>query len=139
VRYLVSGWSVVLLSFLLVGCSGGAPGVRQSTAQYERCVDIPGRDERAGATSQALNTGRTGLKTVLASAPAGTLPAEPLAPPPTLPLRGLPGDGWGNGIPRGTLRLVPEGGSASEWVASGAAGETVVLGGAVIACPFHST
>jgi hypothetical protein len=49
-------------------------------------------------------------------------------------LEGFSGEGLGDGIPRGVLRLVPEGGTAAgEAGAGGAAGELVVTGGAVTA------
>ncbi|HEX5746653.1 MAG TPA: hypothetical protein VFZ09_10430 [Archangium sp.] len=61
-------------------------------------------------------------------------PAAPLTPPSSPLLEGLSGEGLGNGIPRGVLRLVPEGGTAAgEAGAGGAAGELVVTGGAVVA------
>ncbi|MFE8595586.1 hypothetical protein [Archangium violaceum] len=61
-------------------------------------------------------------------------PAAPLTPPSSPSLEGLSGEGLGNGIPRGVLWLVPEGGTAAgEAGAGGAAGELVVTGGSVVA------
>ena len=57
----------------------------------------------------------------------------PPAPNPAPALEGLSGEGLGNGIPRGVLRLVPEGGAGAEVGAGSAAGETVVVGGAFVA------
>jgi hypothetical protein len=57
----------------------------------------------------------------------------PPAPSPAPALEGLSGEGLGNGIPRGVLRLVPEGGVGAEVGAGSAAGEAVVVGGAFVA------
>jgi hypothetical protein len=43
------------------------------------------------------------------------------------------GEGLGDGVPRGVLRLVPEGRPGAEAGAGAAAGEVVVVGGAVVA------
>jgi RHS repeat-associated protein len=56
--------------------------------------------------------------------------SPPLPPAPGLPLRGLPGGGMGDGIPRGALRLVPAGQGA---VGSAGAGTAIVTGAAVVA------
>jgi hypothetical protein len=73
------------------------------------------------------------MRVVLVAAPAGAVPGEPLAPRSARPLEGLSGEGLGDGIPRGLLRLVPAGGPGVEAGAGGAAGEVVVVGGAVVA------
>jgi hypothetical protein len=70
---------------------------------------------------------------VLVAAPVSAAPVEPLAPRSALPLEGLYGEGLGDGIPRGLLRLVPESGPGVEAGAGVAAGEVVVVGGAVVA------
>jgi RHS repeat-associated protein len=57
--------------------------------------------------------------------PAPAVPPPPAAAPSPTLLRGLPGGGMGDGIPRGALRLVPQGGPA--------AAELLVTGGAVVA------
>jgi hypothetical protein len=66
-------------------------------------------------------------------AAAGASPVASPSPSPAPVLEGLSGEGLGNGIPRGVLRLVPEGGAGAEVGAGGAAGETVVVGGAFVA------
>jgi hypothetical protein len=73
------------------------------------------------------------MRVVLVAAVAGAAPVEPLAPRSVPPLEGLAGKGLGDGVPRGVLRLVPEGSLGVEAGAGGAAGEVVVLGGAVVA------
>jgi hypothetical protein len=70
---------------------------------------------------------------VLVAATAGAAPVEPLTPLSAPPLEGLSGKGLGDGVPRGVLRLVPHGGLGAEVGAGGAAGEVVVVGGAVVA------
>jgi hypothetical protein len=70
------------------------------------------------------------MRVVLVTAPAGTVPVEPLVPRSAPPLQGLSGEGLGDGVPRGLLRLVPEGGLGAEAGAGSAAGEVVVVGGA---------
>jgi hypothetical protein len=73
------------------------------------------------------------MRVVLVAATAGAAPVEPLTPLSALPLEGLSGEGLGDGVPRGVLRLVPEGGPGAEVGAGGAAGEVVGVGGAVVA------
>jgi hypothetical protein len=72
------------------------------------------------------------MRVVLVAATAGAAPVEPLTPFSAPPLEGLSGEGLGDGVPRGVLRLVPEGGPGVAVGAGGAAGE-VVVGGAVVA------
>ncbi|MFL5344197.1 MAG: hypothetical protein ACJ8AT_05355 [Hyalangium sp.] len=126
------GW-VVLLCMVLVGCSGTAPSVREAPEQPQRCVYVPRRDGAAGARKEAVEAPRAGRRVVLVTAPAGSVPVEPLVPRSAPPLQGLSGEGLGDGVPRGVLRLVPEGGPGVEAGAGGAAGEVVVVGGAVVA------
>jgi hypothetical protein len=73
------------------------------------------------------------MKIVLVATAAGASPVTPLAPPSASPLEGLDGEGMGDGIPRGVLRLVPEGSTLTELEAGGAAGELAVIGSAVVA------
>ena len=124
---------VVLLCMVLVGCSGTAPSIRSTSEQPEHCVYVPLRDGAAGARQEAVAAPQAGMRVVLVAAPAGAFPVEPLAPRSARPLEGLSGEGLGDGIPRGLLRLVPEGGPGVEAGAGGAAGEVVVVGGAVVA------
>ncbi len=126
------GW-VVLLCMVLVGCSGTAPSIRSTPEQSQRCVYVPRRDGAAGARKEAVEAPRAGMRVVLVTAPAGTAPVEPLVPRSAPPLQGLSGKGLGDGVPRGLLRLVPEGGLGAGAGAGGAAGEVVVVGGAVVA------
>jgi hypothetical protein len=70
---------------------------------------------------------------VLVAATAGAASVEPLTPLSAPPLEGLSGEGLGDGVPRGVLRLVPEGGPGAAVGAGGAAGEVLVVGGAVVA------
>ncbi|QRN94187.1 hypothetical protein JRI60_34280 [Archangium violaceum] len=70
---------------------------------------------------------------VVLVAAAGASPVAPPAPSPAPALKGLSGEGLGNGIPRGVLRLVLEGGAGAEVGAGSAAGEAVVVGGAFVA------
>ncbi|WP_157758364.1 hypothetical protein [Cystobacter fuscus] len=74
------------------------------------------------------------MRVVLVAAPVGAGPVEPLAPRSAPSPEGLSGEGLGDGVPRGVLRLVPEGGLGVEVGAGGAVGEVVVVvGGAVVA------
>lgn len=122
--------SVLLLCVALVGCGGAAPGVRRAPEELRRCVYVPSQDEAVGAWKEELPSARAGMHVELVAAPAGASPIAP-APSPAPALEGLSGEGSGNGIPRGVLRLVPEGGA--EVGAGGAAGEAMVIGGAFIA------
>ncbi|KFA92146.1 hypothetical protein [Archangium violaceum] len=70
---------------------------------------------------------------VVLVAAAGASPVAPPAPSPAPALKGLSGEGLGNGIPRGVLGLVLEGGAGAEVGVGGAAGEAVVVGGAFVA------
>jgi hypothetical protein len=126
------GW-VVLLCMLLVGCSGTAPSIRGAPEQTQRCVYVPRREGTAGSRTEAVPSAHAGMRVVLVAAAAGASPAAPLAPRSVPSLEGLPGEGLGDGVPQGVLRLVPEGGLAAEAGAGGAAGEVVVAGGAVVA------
>jgi hypothetical protein len=129
----VSRWWMVLLGLLLVGCSGAAPSVRHATDQPERCVYVPRRDGAIGVREEAFPSARSGVQVVLVAATAGALPVTPPAPSSAPSLEGLSGEGLGDGVPRGVLRLMPEGGPGAEVGAGGAAGEVVVVGGAVVA------
>jgi hypothetical protein len=123
--------SLVLLCVALVGCGATAPSVRHSPDAQRRCVYVPSRDEAAGAWKDEVPSARAGVHVVLVAAPVGASPVVPPAPSPAL--EGLSGEGLGNSIPRGLLRLVPEGGAGTEVGAGGAAGEAVVVGGAFVA------
>ncbi len=129
----MSRWWMVLLSLFLVGCSGAAPSVRHATDQQERCVYVPRRDGAIGGRKEAFPSARSGVQVVLVAATAGASPVTPLAPDSAPSLEGLSGEGLGDGVPRGVLRLVPEGGTGAEVGAGGATGEVVVVGGAVVA------
>lgn len=128
------GWAVLLCMFL-VGCSGAARSVRHATGQQERCVYVPRGVLAAGARSEASHAPRAGVEIVPVAATLGAAsPAVPLTPPASRPLEGLAGEGLGDGIPRGVLRLVPEGGTAAaEAGSSGTAVELVVTAGSVVA------
>ncbi|HYO58306.1 hypothetical protein [Archangium sp.] len=131
------GW-VVLLCMVVLGCSGTAPSIRSTPKPPQRCVYIPRRDGAAGARKEAVTAPQAGMRVVLVAATAGAAPVEPLTPLSAPPLEGLSGEGLGDGVPRGVLRLVPDGGPGAEVGAGGAAGkvvvgEVVVVGGAVVA------
>ncbi|WP_044198880.1 hypothetical protein [Hyalangium minutum] len=126
------GW-VVLLCMVLVGCSGTAPSIRSTSEQPQRCVSVPLGDGTARARKEAVAAPRAGMRVVLVVAPAEAVPVEPLAPRSAPLLERLPGEGLGDGVPRGVLRWVPEGAPELEARAGGAAGEVVVVGGAVVA------
>ena len=126
------GW-VVLLCMVVLGCSGTAPSIRSTPEPPQHCVYIPRRDGAAGARKETVTAPRAGMRVVLVAATAGAAPVEPLTPLSAPPLERLSGGGLGDGIPRGLLRLVPEGGLSAEVGAGGAAGEVVVVGGAVVA------
>jgi hypothetical protein len=124
--------SLVLLCVALMGCGGAAPSVRHAPDAQRRCAYVPSRDEAAGAWKQEVSSARAGVHVVLVAA-AGASPVAPPTPSPAPALKGLSGEGLGNGIPRGVLRLVLEGGAGAEVGTGGAAGEAVVVGGAVVA------
>lgn len=124
--------SLVLLCLALVGCGGAAPSVRHAPDAQRRCVYVPSRDEAAGAWKEEVSSARADVHVVLVAA-AGASPVAPPASSPAPALKGLSGQGLGNGIPRGVLRLVLEGGAGAEVGAGGAAGEAVVVGGAFVA------
>jgi hypothetical protein len=125
------GW-VVLLCMVLVGCSGTAPSIREVPERPPRCVYVPRREEAAGARKEAFSPARAGMRVVLVSTAAGASPAAPLAQRSVPSLEGLSGEGLGEDVPQGVLRLVPEGGLAAEAGTGGAAGEGMVVGGAVV-------
>ena len=107
------GWAVLLCMFL-VGCSGAAQSVRRATGQQERCVHVPRRYVASGILNEAFHAARAGVEVVPVAATLGAASqAAPLTPPSSPPLEGLSGEGLGHGIPRGVLRLVPEGGTAA--------------------------
>jgi hypothetical protein len=121
-------YSLMLLCVALMGCGGAAPSVRHGTDTQRRCAYVPSRDEATGAWKEEVSSARTGVHVVLVAA-AGAAPMAPPAPSPAPVLKGLSGEGLGNGIPRGVLRLVIEGGAGAEVGAVGAVGEAVVVGG----------
>jgi hypothetical protein len=131
-RCVSSGW-VVLLCMVLLGCSGTAPSVRAAPEQQQRCVYVPHRENADGARKEAMEAPRAGRRVVLVTVPAGAVPVEPLAPRSAPFLEGLSGERLGDGVPRGVLRLVPEGGTGVAAGVGSAAGEVVVVGGAVVA------
>jgi len=106
----------LLTCMLLVGCSSAPRSVLPATGQTRYCVYVP-----SGGFEQAEQGGASAA----VPAPGASLPTAPLSPSPP-PLRGLPGGGAGDGVPRGMLRPVPQGGTT-------AAGEALVTGGAVVA------
>jgi hypothetical protein len=126
------GW-VVLLCMGVLGCSGTAPSVRSTPEPPQRCVYIPRRDGAAGARKEAVTAPQAGMRVVLVAATAGASPVEPLPRLSAPLLEGLSGESLGDGVPRGVLRLVPEGGPGAKVGAGVAAGEVVVVGGAVVA------
>jgi hypothetical protein len=131
-RCVSRGW-VVLLCMVLLGCADTAPSVRAAPEQQQRCVYVPRRESAARARKQAVEAPQAGMRVVLVTAPAGAVPVEPLVPRSAPSLEGLSGEGLGDGVPCGVLRLVPEGGTGAEVGAGSAAGEVVVVGGAVVA------
>ena len=126
------GWVVLLCMVLLVGCSGTSPSVREAPEQPQRCVYVPRSEGASGARKEAISSARAGMNVVLVAAATGASPVAPLAPRSAPSLEGLSGEGLGDGIPQGMLRLVPEGGPAVDAGPGGAAG-VVVVGGAVVA------
>jgi hypothetical protein len=124
--------SLVLLCVALVGCGGAAQSVRHAPDAQRSCVYVPSRDEADRAWKEEASSARAGVHVVLVAA-AGASPVVPPASSPAPAFEGLSGEGLGNGIPRGVLRLVPEGGAAAAVGAGGAAGEAVVVGGAFVA------
>jgi hypothetical protein len=131
-RCVPRGW-VVLLCMVVLGCSGTAPSIRSTPEPPLRCVYIPRRDGAAGARKEAVTAQQAGMRVVLVAATAGAAPVEPLTPVSAPSLEGLSGEGLGDGVARGVLRLVPEGGPSAEVGTGGAAGEVVGVGGAVVA------
>jgi hypothetical protein len=127
----MSRWVTLLVGMCLVGCSGATPSVRPATGQEKFCVYVP----RRHIAPVDLDEGHDGQAVAPAPPTLGAgSPAVPITPPPPAPLQGIPGEGLGNGIPRGDLRLVPQAGTAAgEAGASVTAGEALVTGGAVIA------
>jgi hypothetical protein len=123
--------SLVLFCMALMGCGGAAPSVRHTRDAQRRCAYVPFRDETAGVWKEEMSSEFTGGRVVLVAA-VGASPVAPPAPNPAPVLRGLPGEGLGNGIPQGVLRLVLEGGTGAEVGVGSAAGEAVV-GGAFVA------
>ena len=126
-------WAV-LLCMSLVGCSGAAQNIRRTTGQRERCIYVPRRSPTLGALDTELRSTRTGLEIVPVAATPRAPSVVPLSPPSTPPLKGLSGEGLGNGISQGVLRVVPEVAIAAEEAgAGGATGELFATGGAVVA------
>ena len=128
-RYVVARWLPVLLCLALVGCRGAAQYVRHVPDAQERCVYVPSFDE-AAATGKEAHSDGTRVHVLLVAAANSPVAPPAASPPPAL--EGLPGEGLGDGIPRGVLSLVLEGGSGAEIGAGGAAGKAVV-GGAFVA------
>ncbi len=114
----------LLTCMLLVGCSSATRSVLPATGQARYCVYVPSNDfeqaEQGGASAAV-------------PAPGAGSPTTPLPPSPPR-LRGLPGGGAGDGVPRGMLRPVPQGGTTAAGAGTGAAaGEALVTAGAVVA------
>jgi hypothetical protein len=113
----------LLTCLLLVGCSSTTRSVVPAADPTRYCVYAPSSDfaeEEQGGGSAAV------------PAPGAGSPKAPLRPSP--PLRGLPGGGAGDGLPRGMLRPVPPGSAAAAGAGTGAAaGKALVTGGAVVA------
>jgi hypothetical protein len=107
------GW-VVLLCMVVLGCSGTAPSIRSIPEPPQRCVYIPRRDGAAGARKKAVTAPQAGRRVVLVAATTGAAPVEPLTALSAPPLEGLSGESLGDGVPRGVLRLVPEGGPGAQ-------------------------
>jgi hypothetical protein len=112
----------LLTALLLVGCSSTPQSVVSTPRSTRYCVYVPSSDiaeaEQGGAFAGV-------------PVPGAGSPTAPLRPSPP-PLRGLPGGGAGDGVPRGMLRPVPSGGAAGAGTGA-AAGEALVTGGAVVA------
>jgi len=125
--------SLMLLCLALVGCGGAAPSIRHAQDARRRCVYVPSRDEATRAWKEEVPSARAGVHVVLVAATAGAARMAVPAPSPAPALEGLSGERLGNGIPRGVLRLVPEGGVGAEIGAGSAAGEAAVVGGAFVA------
>ena len=114
----------LLTCMLLVGCSSAPRSVLPATGQTRYCVYVP-----SGGFEQAEQGGASAA----VPAPGASSPTAPPSPSPP-PLRGLPGGGAGDGVPRGMLRPVPQGGTSAAGAGTGAAaGEALVTGGAVVA------
>ena len=131
-RCYVMRCSLVLLCVALMGCGGAAPSVRHAPDAQRRCVYVPSRDEADGAWKEEVSSARAGVHGVLVAA-AGASPLVPPAPGPAPALKGLSGEGLGNGIPQGVLRLVLEGSAGAKVGTGGAVGEAVVVGGVFVA------
>ncbi len=113
-----------LTCMLLVGCSSAPRSVLPATGQTRYCVYVP-----SGGFEQAEQGGASAA----VPAPGASSPTAPLSPSPP-PLRGLPGGGAGDAVPRGLLRAVPQGGTTASGAGTGAAaGEALLTGGAVVA------
>jgi hypothetical protein len=126
-------WSTLLLCMFLWGCSGATPFIRHTSVQQERCVSLSLHQLGPKGRDEALTSAKSDVRIVRVAAPAGALPATPVPPPSSPPLRALPGGALGNGIPQGVLRFAPAGGTAAAAEAAPAAGKFVFLGGAFIA------
>jgi hypothetical protein len=124
---------MVLLCVLMLGCGGAAPNIRHTAEPAQRCVYVPRNDGVVGTRRSAGTADRPGVRVVLADVSAGTALVKPLSTSSAPSLEGLSGEGLGDGVPRGVLRFVPEGGVGAEAGAGATAGEVVVAGGAVIA------
>lgn len=114
----------LLTCVLLVGCSSPLRGVHLATGQTRYCVYVP---------SSGFAQSETGGTSAVLTAPTANWPKAP-QPPSAPPLQELPGGGTGDGVPRGRLRPVPQGGSTTAGAGSSAAvAEPLVTGGAVVA------
>ena len=124
------GW-LVILCMVLVACSGTVPSIREAPEQPQRCVHVPRREGVARTRKEEFPSARAGMRVVHVAAAAGASPAVPLTPRSVSPLKGLSGEGLGDGVPLGVLRLVPKSSLAAEAGGGGAAAEVVIVGGAV--------
>ena len=117
-------WMALLTCLLLVGCSSTTRSVVPAAGQTRYCVY---------AQSSDFEEAEQGGVSAAAPTPGAGQPTTPHRPSPP-PLRGLPGGGAGDGVPRGLLRPVPPGGAAATGAGTGAAaGKALVTGGAVAA------
>jgi hypothetical protein len=125
--------SFVLLCMWLVGCGGTAQQLRPVRSRQARCVLVPYSAMVTLGESGAAHATRNGMRVTRVQAVSGAFPTPLLTPPSAPPLEVLVGEGLGDGVPRGVLRLVPWGGAAPGMEASAATGELAAMGGAVAA------
>ena len=121
-------WGASFLYLLAVACSSARPSVRPVTVKKQFCVlleqqPVPVKELMGENLPRAEGAGRLALRIQRVG-----VPATPLLPPSAPALKVLAGQGQGNGIPHGVLRLLPEGGGLSaEAEAVSAAGTKVDL------------